>query len=168
MPPARPASWWRRRVADPLLNLLKQGLTPNQLALTTALGVIFGTVPVLGITTLMATATAVRLRLNVAALLLISHLMSPVQLLLIIPMFRLGNRLMGNGTGPELTLAQLQNLFSSTWLSTLQLIWRAGAGALLLWAAASVPVGLVLYFSLRPVFSRLLARQAKAARADLQ
>lgn len=160
-PPPAAASWWRRRIAGPLLNLLRQGLSPAQLSLTVTLGVIFGTVPVLGITTLMATATAVRLRLNVAALLLVSHLMSPVQLLLVIPLLRLGARLLGNGKGPALTLTQLQHLFANDWAQALRLLWLAGLGALLIWAVISVPLGLLLNFGLRPVFRRLLARQSR-------
>ncbi|TGE16431.1 DUF2062 domain-containing protein [Hymenobacter elongatus] len=161
VPPQRPG-WWRRRIVEPVRNILRQGLTPPQLALTVALSVPMGLVPVLGITTLLATFAAVRLRLNVVAMLLISHLMSPLQLLLIIPLLRLGARLLGNGQGPELTLDQLQYLFASDWGSALALLWRAGAGAVLLWAAFSVPVGLALYFGLRPVFRRLLRRQAAA------
>ncbi|SHK68351.1 DUF2062 domain-containing protein [Hymenobacter psychrotolerans] len=159
-PPPVPASWWRRRIAGPLLNLLKQGLSPAQLSLTVALGVIFGTVPILGITTLMATATAMRLRLNVAALLLISHLMSPLQLLLVIPLLKLGARLLDDQKGPALTLPKLQYLFANDWGQALRLLWLAGLGALLIWAVVSVPVGVALNFGLRPVFRRLLARQA--------
>jgi uncharacterized protein (DUF2062 family) len=158
-PPQRPDSWWRRRVADPVRNILKQGLTPPQLALTVALGVPMGLVPILGITTVLATFTAVRLRLNVAATLLISHLMSPVQLLILIPLLRWGAKLLGNGQGPELTIAQLKIQFAQDWGSALSLLWRAGVGAVLLWALLAVPLGLVLYFGLRPLFVRLLARQ---------
>lgn len=142
-----------------MLNILRQGLTPKQLSLTAALGVVFGLVPILGITTLLGTATAVRLRLNVAALLIISHLMSPVQLLLIIPLMKLGAKLIGSGEGPELTLEQLQHLFATDWQQALQLLWQAGLGALLIWAVASVPLALLLNFGLRPLFRRLLARQ---------
>jgi uncharacterized protein (DUF2062 family) len=158
-PPAAPASWWRRRIVAPVLNVLRQGLTPAQLSLTVALGVIFGLVPTLGVTTLMCSVAAVRLRLNVAALLLVSHLLSPLQLLLIIPAMHAGAALLGGNTGPELTLAQLQYLFGHDWLAALRLLWHAMLGALILWALASVPVGLVLNFALRPVFRRLLARQ---------
>ncbi|MCB2379511.1 DUF2062 domain-containing protein [Hymenobacter sp. BT635] len=157
-PPQRP-SWWRR-VLEPLRNILRQGLTPPQLALTVALGVPLGLVPILGITTVLATFAAVRLRLNVAALLIISHLMSPLQLLVLIPLLRWGARLLGNGQGPELTMGQLRTLFSHDWSSALSLLWRAGAGAVLLWGALSIPLGLLLYFGLKPVFRRLLARQA--------
>lgn len=163
-PPATPPSsnWLRRRLLEPLRDLLRQGLTPHQLALTLALGTVLGLVPVLGITTLLATFTAVRLRLNVAATLLIAHLWSPVQLLLLIPLLRWGNRLLGNGTGPELTLTQLQIQFKYDWMAALQILWKAFAGGLLIWGAASVPVGALLYFLLRPLLRRIMARQVAA------
>jgi uncharacterized protein (DUF2062 family) len=142
-----------------VLSVLRQGLTPAQLSLTVALGVVFGLVPTLGITTLLCSVAAVRLRLNVAALLLVSHLLSPLQLLLIIPAMHAGAELLGGNTGPELTLTQLQYLFGHDWLAALRLLWHAMLGALVLWALASVPVGLVLNFALRPVFRRLLAKQ---------
>ena len=42
-------------------------------------------------------------------------------------------------------------------------LWRAQLGALLLWLLAAIPVVVVvLYFGLRGVFWRVLARQAPA------
>ena len=146
-------------MVQPLLNLLRQGLTPHQLALTVALGSACGLIPMLGVTTLLATFGAVRLRLNVAATLLIAHLWSPVQLLLIIPLLRQGARLWGGHT-PELTLEKLRYLFSHDWLAALGLLWHAILGALLLWAGAFAVLGPVLYFTLRPVLRRVM-RQLK-------
>ncbi|WP_179197741.1 DUF2062 domain-containing protein [Hymenobacter crusticola] len=166
LPPASPASssgpvaWLRRRVVDPLLHLLKQGLSPSQLALTVALGVVFGLVPFLGGTTFLVTITAVRLRLNVAAMLLVSHLLSPVQLLLIIPLLRLGARLFGQGPAPDLTMAKLRHLLEHDLGGAFSLLWRAELGALLLWALGSVVLAGLLYLGLRPVFKRIIARQA--------
>ena len=153
-----PPSWWRRRVVQPLLNLLRQGLTPHQLALTVALGSACGLIPLLGVTTLLATFGAVRLRLNVAATLLIAHLWSPVQLLLIIPLLRQGARLWG-GHAPELTLEKLRFLFGHDLLAALGLLWHAILGALLLWAGAFVVLGPVLYFSLHPVLRRVMEKR---------
>ena len=158
-----PVGWFRRRVLQPLLDLLRQGLTPHQLALTAVLGSAFGLVPMLGITSLMSTVVAVRLRLNVAAMLLIAHLWSPVQLLLIIPMMRLGARLW-DGRVPALTLNKLQHLFATDWLAALHLLWHALLGGLALWAGASLVLGPALYFALRPVLSRVLRRQAERER----
>lgn len=154
-----PPTSWFQRLLKPLRDLLRQGLTPHQLALTVALGTVLGLVPVLGITTLLATFIAVRLRLNVAATLLIAHLWSPVQLLLLIPLLHWGSQLLGADAQSALTLAQLQHQFSHDWVAALQVLWKAFAGALLLWAIAAVPVGALIYFLLRPVLRRVLARQ---------
>ncbi|TGD79413.1 DUF2062 domain-containing protein [Hymenobacter wooponensis] len=158
----RPASWWRR-LLDPLRDLLRQGLTPHQLALTVALGTVLGLVPVLGITSLLATFIAVRLRLNVAATLLIAHLWSPAQLLLLIPFLHWGSQLLGADASAALTMQQLKYQFSHDWVAALQVLWKAFAGGLLLWALAAVPVGALLYFLLRPVLRRVLARQQPPA-----
>ncbi|WP_162303688.1 DUF2062 domain-containing protein [Hymenobacter sediminis] len=155
-PPAVPPQGWvRRRMVQPLLGLLSQGLTPHQLALTVALGTSFGLVPVLGITTLLSTVTAMRLRLNVAATLLIAHLWSPVQLLLIIPFMSQGAKLWGSHA-PALTLEKLKYLFANDWVGALQLLWYALLGGLALWAGACLLLGPLIYFILRPVLRRFV------------
>ncbi|SDX61823.1 DUF2062 domain-containing protein [Hymenobacter psychrophilus] len=152
--------WWQRRLTDPLLGLLRQGLTPHQLALTVVLGSACGVIPVLGLTTLTASFAALRLRLNVAATLLVAHLWSPVQLLLIIPLLRQG-ALLWSDQAPELTLEKLRYLFGHDLLAALQLLWQALLGALLLWAGASLVLGPVVYFVLRPLLARVMRSRAK-------
>lgn len=142
----------------PLKNLLKQGLTPHQLALSTAVGVAVGVVPVLGLTTVLGTLAAVRLRLNVAAVLLISHLMSPLQLLFMLPLLRFGAPLLGTNA-QTLTLARVRYLFTHDPGGAFKLLWRAEVGALLLWMLAAAPLGFALYFGSRPVFRRLLRKR---------
>ncbi|MBO3270961.1 DUF2062 domain-containing protein [Hymenobacter defluvii] len=158
-PSSSPPSWLRRRVLLPLQNILKQGLTPHQLALTTAVGVAIGIVPVLGATTLLGTLAAVRLRLNVAAMLLISHLMSPLQLLFMLPLLRFGAPLLG-ANAQTLTMGRVRYLFTHDLGGAFTLLWRAELGALLLWLVAAVPLGLILYFSARPIYQGLLQKKA--------
>jgi uncharacterized protein (DUF2062 family) len=167
LPPAEPlpepaptGNWFRRRVVQPFLNLLKQGLAPEQLALTVALGAVIGLIPTWGATTLLAAFTALRLRLNVAALQLVGHLMSPLQLLLLLPMLRQGALLMGSEDAKGLTFGRINYLFTHDWRGALSLLWRAQVGALALWALAAVPLGLVLYFGLKPVFRRMARKEA--------
>lgn len=144
-----------------MLNLLKQGLTPHQLALTVVIGTAAGLIPVLGTTTLLATAAAVRLRLNVAAALLIAHLWSPVQLLLMIPLLTLGSRMWGS-SGPALTLAKVEHLFTHDLLGAFHLLWHSMVGALALWAVGCCVLGPLLYFGLRPILARAMSRRAAA------
>ena len=60
---ARP-SFWRRRVRDPIMAQLKQGTTPEKIALTIGLGVALGVFPILGSTTALCLAAAALLKLN--------------------------------------------------------------------------------------------------------
>ena len=153
-----PGSWLRRRVLAPLFDLLRAGLSPQQLALTVGLGVAIGLVPALGITTVLSAAVALRLRLNVAAMQLATHLMTFFQLALLIPFLRAGAILLGQGDKvAHLTVASLRQLIGREgWAAVGKLLWRAELGALLLWAGAMVPLVAVLYFVLRAVFRRVL------------
>ena len=60
-------SFWKRRVVTPLIAQLKQGVTPEKLALTVALGLVLGIFPILGATTLLCGAAAIALRLKLGA-----------------------------------------------------------------------------------------------------
>ena len=159
--PPPPASWLRRRVIAPLLDLLKAGLSPEKLALTVGLGVAIGLIPAFGITTVLSAAVALRMRLNVAAMQLATHLMTFFQLALLIPFLRAGATIMGQGDKvARLTVASLRQLIGREgWAAVGKLLWRAELGALLLWAMAMVPLVAVLYFVLRVVFRQVLAKQ---------
>lgn len=163
-PEPPPRTWVQRRLVDPFMSLLKAGLSPSSLALTVGLGVAFGLLPTLGLTTILSTAVALRLRLNVAAMQLVCHLLSPVQLLLLLPFLRWGATLLGQGAVvANLSVAQIKAMWASEgWRYVLHLLWRAELGALILWALAAVPVVLALYVGLQPLFRRLLKRHEEA------
>ena len=62
----------------------------------------------------------------------------------------------------HLTVASLRRLIAhGGWGAAGRLLWRAQLGALFLWALAAVPLVAVLYFVLRAVFRRVLARQGR-------
>jgi hypothetical protein len=92
--------WLKKRLIDPLLNLLRQGLSPKDLALCVALGSGVGLFPVLGVSTPALTVLALTLRLNLAAIQLVSYAIAPLQLALIIPFMRLGEIVLGSTPQP--------------------------------------------------------------------
>jgi uncharacterized protein (DUF2062 family) len=154
----------QRRLLDPFMSLLKAGLSPGSLALTAALGVALGVAPTVGFTTIICTAVALRLRLNVAAIQLVCHVLSPVQLILLLPLLRWGAAILGQGEKvANLTLTQIRHMISTDgWTSVVQLLWRAELGALLLWALAAVPTTAALYFGLRPLFRKIVHKHEAA------
>ena len=83
-------NWLERRLVDPLLALLRQGISPRRLALCVAIAIVVGNIPILGVSTILCTLIALALRLNLPAILLVQAAMAPTQLLLLIPFIRLG------------------------------------------------------------------------------
>lgn len=82
--------WLYRRIVVPLLALLKQGMSPQRLALCVAIGVVVGNMPILGVSTVLCAAVALAFRLNLPAIQIVQTAMAPTQILLIIPFVRLG------------------------------------------------------------------------------
>src|ERR1700678_1311668 len=83
-------AWMYRKILEPLLGLLTQGISPDRLALCVAIGVVVGNIPILGISTILCTAIALVFRLNLPAMQIVQAAMAPTQVLLIIPFVRLG------------------------------------------------------------------------------
>jgi uncharacterized protein (DUF2062 family) len=57
-------NFWQRRLADPLVQQLTQGVSPRKIALTIAVGSAFALFPVLGTTTVLCLLAGIVLRLN--------------------------------------------------------------------------------------------------------
>jgi len=122
--------------------LLRQGLSPDRLALCAAIGVVVGNIPVLGVSTLICAAIAVAFRLNLAAIQIVQAAMAPTQILLMIPFVRLGEWLLRAPAQP-LTIE-----------NALGLLLHAG----LAWVLIAPPAIFLLSKLLIPVFERAAAQ----------
>ena len=67
----------KRRLVRPIIELLRQGVTPDKLALSLALGVALGIFPALGWTTALCAIAALVLRLNLPAIQIVNYFMYP-------------------------------------------------------------------------------------------
>lgn len=144
----------RQRLVDPLLRLLRQGATPAGLALSVALAAVIGLVPVLGVSTLLCALAAVTLGLNLAAMQLVNYLLTPAQLVLIIPQLRLGEHLLGAERFP-VTLESGAALLSAGVLPAIRTLGVAILHASLAWLLLAPPLAFLIYRALRPVFQRM-------------
>ena len=84
------AGFLHRRILTPILDLLRQGITPEKIALSIALGITLGVTPVLGSTSILCFLAAVVFRLNVPAIQLVNYFVYPLQFALLIPFIRMG------------------------------------------------------------------------------
>ena len=153
-------NWVRHRIVAPILQLLRQGVTPEKLALSLAFGLGLGIIPILGVSTILCTGVALALRLNLPAIQLVNYLASPVQLALIIPFVRLGEHLLGSPPQP-LTLEAGFALLGSGVLHAILTLWDAIVHAALAWLVVGPMLILLLYRIFRP----LLTHAARAVLA---
>jgi uncharacterized protein (DUF2062 family) len=156
-PPTAHAGFWRRRVVDVVIGQLKQGITPDKIALTIALGSVLAVFPILGSTTLLCTAVAAALRLNQPVIQLVNWLIYPLQLALLIPFYRAGEYF----GAPHLSLSipQLAARFAAGPLRFIVDFGVIALGGIAAWSLAAAPVIAAIFFALRPLL-RLAARRS--------
>lgn len=133
------------------------GITPQKLAITGALGIVLGILPVFGLTTLLCTLFAVRFKLNLPALLLICYLLGPLHLILYIPFIQLGLAVF-NFTDFNLSLSEVTALFKHDWRVALKTIWLANLAGALIWLILAGPLTFFFYVLLLPILKRVVKR----------
>lgn len=79
-----------RSIRNKIVGFLKQGITPDKLAFTVAIGICLGTIPLLGSTFLLCTAAAFIFRLNMPAIQAVNYAVYPLQLIFYIPFLKAG------------------------------------------------------------------------------
>lgn len=127
-----------------IFELLRQGTQPADIALTIALGLTLGTIPILGSTTLLCAGAALSLRLNMPLIMLISYFVYPMQLLLYIPLLLLGANLLDSSL-QSLTLTGVFTMLKTDIFGAIQRLFWANLGAVLIWGAAALPLGFLVH-----------------------
>jgi|SRR3954466_4623862 uncharacterized protein (DUF2062 family) len=158
------SSCLKSRFVDAFLSLLRQGVTPQKLALTVALGIGLGTFPILGATTLLCTAVAIMLRLNLPAIQTTNYCAYPLQLALIFPFARLGAKLL-RATPVAFTPAQLPAVLHQEMFGTLRALAHATVHAVIGWAVVAPLATALIYFALLPLLTAIASRYKPAAAA---
>jgi uncharacterized protein (DUF2062 family) len=150
-------SWIDRKLIEPFVELLKQGMSPEKIALTIALGISLGVIPVIGSTTMLCTLAAVTLRLNLPAIMLVNGLVYPMQITLIVPFLRAGAWLF-HVEGPKLTVVQIFNLIRANMWHATVVLWVSTMHALVAWLIAASIVSSVAYLLILLLLRRFWVR----------
>ncbi|MBW3469687.1 DUF2062 domain-containing protein [Arthrospiribacter ruber] len=133
-----------RKFRKKIKYFLKQGLSPKDLALCLALTVYISIFPVLGTTTALLVLAMVKLKLNLPLAMSVSYLLTPVQLVGIIPFIRIGEFMVGAKPYP-IDLDQLNTTFSSGILELITEFSSRLAMGVIGWFIVATPLCLGLY-----------------------
>jgi|SRR5579875_986526 uncharacterized protein (DUF2062 family) len=140
---------------------LRQGITPQRLAVTLALGFTIGCIPVLGAPTLLCAALALALRLNMPAIQAANYAAMPFQLALLVPFVRLGAHIVTPSALPAISAQQTPELWPALLrASSLHLATQAGAivgRAMAGWLLVAIPAVLLMTPALYAMLRRIPA-----------
>ena len=141
--------FFKTKIVTPIINLLKQGITPEKIALCIALGVMLGVFPVIGSTMILCTIASLSLKLNLPLIQIISYLVYPLQFLLLIPFVRFGEWVLGVPEFP-ISIEALVDMIKTDIIQTIITFWDATMHAIFAWLViAFILIPLIYFLCLR-------------------
>jgi uncharacterized protein (DUF2062 family) len=147
--------FWRRRLVDPLVALLTQGVTPDRLAATLAVGSVCSLFPFLGATSALNLGVGLWLRMNQPVLQGLNQLLGPVQVAMILVYVRIGERIWRAPEADRFSLGEMMRAFGELpFTGFLQRFGQAGVHAFTAWALTAPLLLAAIYLPLRPIFRR--------------
>lgn len=158
------SAFLKRKITDPILAFLKQGVTPSKLAWAISLGIVLATMPVFGSGTLLCLLAIWLFRLNPGAVLLVNQLAYPFQFILYFPLIRAGEWLF-SATPLPLSITQIFSLFAHDLGHAVRVLWWSTLYGIVAWVMVMIPVVFILYITFKSIFSKIKpnnkAEQAK-------
>jgi len=155
-------SFLHRRLIRPVIELLRQGVTPEKIALSIVFGITLGVFPVLGSTTALCAIAALAFRLNLPAIQIVNYFVYPLQIALLIPFFRLGEKLFGAHHLP-LSVPQIYAMIHASVSGAIRALWTTTWHAIVVWCLLAPVAGVVLYLILAPALRRVARRKLVSA-----
>lgn len=146
-------SWVRKG-----LGLFKQGLSPKALAISITLGVVVGILPLFGLATWIVTFIALSLRINLPLAIFTLYAVSPLHLALFIPFIKLGEWMLSIEE-TILSFDAIKVAFDQDFFKALYDLSFELAYGVLAWAVLSIPITIILYFSLFLLFTSVERRK---------
>jgi uncharacterized protein (DUF2062 family) len=150
--------FFQRRLIRPVIDLLRQGVTPEKLALSLVFGITLGVFPVLGSTTALCAIAALAFRLNLPAIQVVNYFVYPLQIALLIPFFRSGEKLFGVQHLP-LSVPQIYSMIHASMTGAVRALWTTTWHAIVVWALLAPVAAITLYVVLVPALRRVARRK---------
>jgi len=154
---SRIADWFKRKVKDPLVAELKQGITAKDLALASAVSLAIAVNPFIGTTTLLCLLAGKIFRLNHVVMQTINYFSYPLQIALIIPWIRLGEKLTSS-EAQVIEFTQMKAEFSQSFANFVSKFCQLGVHAFLGWIVVVPWATWIVYRILLLVFKRFITR----------
>ena len=158
--PAR--SFWQRRVIDPIVVQLTQGITPEKIALTIAVGSACGLFPIPGLATPLCLLAGIVLRLNQPIIQAVNYLCTPLHITAIWWTVRTGEWLFAVPHRPF----RIRLLVDLLWHDPKRFLHEfgdTGFHAVVVWAFVAPFWITLIYYSALPILREIVRVKKEAA-----
>ncbi|MFK7849898.1 MAG: DUF2062 domain-containing protein [Akkermansiaceae bacterium] len=160
-PTSEKPSRFHRWIKQPIINQLKQGITPEKLSWTIALGVVLGIFPIMGTTSLVTFIAGWLLKLNQPVLHLFNSIVYPLHLALILVFIRLGQAI--NGVERiKFSIPEMLNHFREDPTQFARDFGMAALYGIQAWALVSIILVPILYYVSIPLLKHLIPNKKEA------
>lgn len=151
--------FWRERIVGLIVAQLIQGVTPQKIALTIALGFSLGIFPILGATTALCAIAGIWFKLNQPIIQMMNWLISPLQLTLILVFVHIGEWIM-HAPRVSFSVPELIQKFHQAPGKFFQQFGITGVHGIVAWLFIAPLLTIVAYAVLLPSLKRLAALKA--------
>lgn len=141
-----------------LVALFKQGLAPRELALSIIISTLISLFPIFGVTTIVLTAIAIPLRLNLPIMITISYVAEPIKLLLLIPFINIGMKVFG-AEHTLLTYEAIKVSYEISFWNTLKELSFELLCGFVGWLVSAVPISVGIYFILKLTLEKVMLKK---------
>lgn len=157
-----PRNFFQRRLLDPIVAQLTQGLTPEKIALTIAIGSSIAMFPLLGTTTLICLLIGVFMKLNQPIIQAVNYACTPIHIPFIYYSFKWGEKLFGIAHS-RLEMKVMRRLLLDDPLQFARDYGATAFHAIVVWAILVPFWGVAVYYIARPILREIARVKAEAA-----
>lgn len=141
----------KKKIVHPVIIAIKQGLAVSEIALTLTLGITISSIPLFGVSTVILTIIALRYKLNLLLIQAVNYAAYPVQILIYVPLLKLGHLVFNYDTLPE-SATQFIEITKTNFFAAIKYFGKAHLFAIITWLPIALITGALLY----PTFKQLI------------
>jgi uncharacterized protein (DUF2062 family) len=128
------------------IQIFAYGLTPYQLSLTISFGITLGLFPVIGLTSILCLIFGFIFRLNLVVIQLVNWLVSPLQILMLVPFYQLGEFFKSFFGKAEIDTVDPVNVLNESYFDYFFKLLNSQLSAISGWVFICVPFAVLVHF----------------------
>jgi len=152
---------FQNKYVNKIIEFLKQGTSPRELALAISIAFVLGIFPVIGSTTILCTIFALVFRLNMPLIHLINYSVYPLQLIMLIPFMKIGEIFFGVEK-LSYSLTEIFGMISENVFNAIMVLWNVTLQGIAAWLIIAPVLALILFFIIHPILKKMETAIAKS------